>query len=135
MLEELVEFNASALTLAENFWPGPLTLVLNDKGKLPGLITAGTGKAAVRVSADPFVRGLFNVLEGPLTSTSANLSGGENLLEFEYIYDTFNGKVELIVDSGNIPPSKGSTIVDATATPPAILREGDITARKLKEFF
>jgi L-threonylcarbamoyladenylate synthase len=135
MLEELVEFNEAALGLAENFWPGPLTLVLKDKGKLPALITAGTGKAAVRVSANPFVMSLFNELDCPLTSTSANPSGGENLLEFDYIFRTFDGKVELIIDSGNIPPSKGSTIVDATTTPPVILREGDVTSRRLKEFF
>lgn len=135
MLEALVEFNETAIALADNFWPGPLTLVLKDKGKLPGLITAGTGKAAVRVSANPFVISLFNELDGPLTSTSANPSGGENLLGFDYIFRTFDGKVELIIDSGNIPPSKGSTIVDATITPPLILREGDITSRKLKEFF
>ena len=135
MLEEVVEFNETAASLAENFWPGPLTLVLKEKGKLPEVITAGTGKAAVRVSAHPFVIRLFNNLDIPITSTSANPSGGENLLEFHDIHDAFNGKVELIIDSGNIPPSKGSTVVDATTTPPEIIREGDITFRKLKEFF
>ncbi|MCI0481737.1 MAG: Sua5/YciO/YrdC/YwlC family protein, partial [Candidatus Dadabacteria bacterium] len=64
-----------------------------------------------------------------------NLSGGGNMLGFCDIYDTFNGKVELIIDSGNIPPSKGSTVVDVTTTPPEIIREGDITFRELKEFF
>jgi len=135
MLEEVVEFNNPAHLLAEKFWPGPLTLVLKDKGKLPESITAGTGKAAVRVSAHPFVRRLFNELNGPLTSTSANPSGGENLLKFNDIYRTFNGKVELIIDSGNIPPSKGSTVVDVAASPPEILREGDLSINKLKEFF
>lgn len=135
MLEDLVEFNETAAALAENFWPGPLTLVLMEKGRLPALITAGTGKAAVRVSAHPFVIRLFYELDRPVTSTSANLSGGGNLLGFYDIYDTFNGKVELIIDSGNIPPSKGSTVVDVTTTPPEIIREGDITFRKLKEFF
>ena len=135
MLDDLVEFNETAASLAEKFWPGPLTLVLREKGKLPALITAGTGKAAVRVSAHPFVIRLFNELDCPVTSTSANLSGGGNLLEFHEIYDTFSGKVELIIDSGNIPPSKGSTVVDVTTTPPEIIREGDITFRELKEFF
>ncbi|HVY54564.1 MAG TPA: L-threonylcarbamoyladenylate synthase [Thermodesulfobacteriota bacterium] len=135
MLEEVAEFNAAARLLAENFWPGALTLVLKDKGKLPELITAGTGKTAVRVSAHPFVARLFKELDGPLTSTSANPSGGGNLLEFSHIYREFNGRVELIIDSGNIPPSKGSTVVDVTTTPPEILREGDLSISKLKEFF
>jgi len=135
MLEEVAEFNDTAHLLAEKFWPGPLTLVLKDKGRLPKLITAGTGKAAVRVSAHPFVTRLFDLLDGPLTSTSANPSGGDNLLDFIYIYRTFTGHVELIIDSGNIPPSKGSTVVDVTTTPPEILREGDLAISKLKEFF
>lgn len=134
MLAEIVEFNEAASSLAKKFWPGPLTLVLREKGKLPGLITAGTGKAAVRVSANPFVIRLFTLMDDPITSTSANLSGSDNLLEPDYIYETFKGTVELIIDSGNIPPSKGSTVVDATAIPPVIIREGDITLGDLKEF-
>lgn len=134
MLAEYVEFNNTGHLLAEKFWPGPLTLVLKDKGKLPELITAGSGKAAVRVSAHPFVMRLFNILEGPVTSTSANISGARNLLDFNDIYRVFDGKVELIIDSGNIAPSKGSTVVDLTTTPPVILREGDLAVGKLKEF-
>ena len=135
MLEEVAEFNAAARLLAEKFWPGPLTLVLKDKGRLPRLITAGTGKVAVRVSAHPFVARLFDLLEGPLTSTSANPSGSDNLLDFINIYRAFNGHVELIIDSGNIPTSKGSTVVDVTTTPPEILRQGDLAISKLKECF
>jgi L-threonylcarbamoyladenylate synthase len=134
MLEGLAEFNETAASLAEKFWPGPLTLVLTERGNLPELVTAGTGKAAVRVSANTFVAGLFNLIDEPLTSTSANLSSGDNLLDPDNIYQTFNGKVELIIDSGNIPPSKGSTVVDVTTIPPAIIREGDIDISDLKEF-
>lgn len=134
MLAGIAELNDTALTLAENFWPGALTLIVREKGKLPGLITAGTGKVAVRISAHEFVKTLFESVEGPLTSTSANVSGGENLLGFAQIHETFNGKVDLIVDSGNIPPSLGSTVLDTTANPPQILREGDITIDTIKEF-
>ena len=135
MLEEVAEFNDTARTLSKKFWPGALTLVLKDLGRLPKLITAGTGKAAVRVSAHHFVAKLFEELDAPLTSTSANPSGGGNLLDFNQLCDEFIGRVELIIDSGNIPPSKGSTVVDLTTTPPEILREGDLSIAKLKEFF
>jgi L-threonylcarbamoyladenylate synthase len=134
MLQGLVEFNESASLLAEKCWPGPLTLVLTEKGSLPELITACTGKAAVRVSANHFVARLFNFLDEPLTSTSANLSGSDNLLQPDDILKTFDGKVELIIDSGNIPPSKGSTVVDATTVPPVILRQGDLDSDQIKEF-
>lgn len=135
MLAQFAEFNDTAHLLADKFWPGPLTLVLKDTGRIPALVTAGSGKVAVRVSAHPFVLRLFDGLNEPVTSTSANISGGENLLDFDDIYRVFDGKVELIIDSGNIPPSKGSTVVDVTTTPPGILRVGDLGMNKLKELF
>lgn len=134
MLAAIAELNDTASTLAEHFWPGALTLILHDKGKLPGLITAGTGKVAVRISAHDFVKALFEFVDQPITSTSANVSGGDNLVHFTDIHEAFKGKVDLIVDSGNIPPSGGSTIVDVTANPPQILREGDIKEEEIKEF-
>ena len=134
MLERVAEVNDCALSLAKKFWPGALTLVLKEKGRLPALITAGTGKVAVRVSSNKFVKRLFQFIDSPLCSTSANISGEKNLLSFDYIRSTFRNKVDLIVDSGNIPPSKGSTIIDTTVRPPKLIREGDVTARELKEF-
>jgi L-threonylcarbamoyladenylate synthase len=74
------------------------------------------------------------LINAPLTSTSANLSGGENLRDSNRLLEAFNGKVDLIIDSGKIPESRGSTIVDLTLDPPQILREGDINAKMLKEF-
>ncbi len=134
MLDGIAEMNEIAYSIADKFWPGALTLVLKEKGNLPELITSGKGKVAVRISDNNFIKRLFNFIDVPITSTSANLSGEENILDFDYIRDTFKDKVDLIVDSGNLPPSKGSTVVDVTVTPPQIIREGDVTARELKEF-
>ena len=77
---------------------------------------------------------LFDIIDEPLTSTSANLSGDQNLLDSRELFDAFNGKVDLVVDSGKIPESRGSTILDLTLDPPQILREGDIKTDTLKEF-
>jgi len=55
-------------------------------------------------------------------------------LDYRELFETFDGKVDLIVDSGNIPESRGSTIIDLTLDPPQILREGDIKTDILKEF-
>ncbi len=116
------------------FWPGALTIILKVSEELNPIITSGTGKVAVRISAHPFVSRLFEYIDVPLTSTSANLSGAGNILKSSYIYETFRDKVELIIDSGNIPASKGSTIVDLAAGSPRIVREGDLSSRKLKEY-
>ncbi|HSE83776.1 MAG TPA: L-threonylcarbamoyladenylate synthase [Thermodesulfobacteriota bacterium] len=134
MLAEFAEITEQAFVLIDKFLPGPLTLVLKEKKKLPALITAGTGKVAVRISRHPFVRQIFDLISEPLTSTSANISAGESLFSFDEIYKVFKDKVDLVIDSGNLPPSKGSTVVDLTVEPPAVVREGDISKEELKEY-
>ena len=134
MLGSIAAPTSLAERLAGRFWPGALTIILKAAGELDPIITAGTGNVAVRISAHPFVRALFEYIDIPLTSTSANPSGAGNILKSSYIYDTFRDKVELIIDSGNIPASKGSTIVDLAAGSPRIVREGDLSSRKLKEY-
>ena len=123
-----------AAYLSDEYWPGRLTMILEQKTDLPEVITCGSGKIALRISSHPFMLGLFELISEPLTSTSANISGGPNLSDPEELFETFDGKVDLIVDSGKIPASKGSTIVDLTLDPPQILREGDISSKTLKEF-
>ncbi len=134
MLFQFVEITEEASRLVNKFLPGPLTLVLRGKKNLPDVISTGTGKVAVRISKHLFVRRLFDLISEPLTSTSANISGEENLFGFDEIYRTFKDKVNLIIDSGNLPPSKGSTVIDLTVKPPRIVREGDIEGDVLEEF-
>lgn len=134
MMSAYVQVTEVARALAEEFLPGPLTMVLEDKGRLPELISSETGKVAVRVSGNEFVRKLFEYIDFPITSTSANVSGEANLFGKSELIDTFSGLVDLIVDSGNLPPSLGSTIIDLTFDPIRALREGDIGLDKLKEY-
>ncbi len=134
MLSKIAEGSQLASAMAQEYWPGALTIILKQKAMLPDLITCGTGKIALRISAHPFLYSLFDLIEEPLTSTSANISGDSNISDSEELFENFNGKVDLIVDSGKIPESRGSTIVDLTLDPPQVLREGDINSAILKEF-
>jgi len=134
MLSQIAVSGKLASALSKEFWPGRLTLILKQTATLSELITCGTGKIALRISSHPFLQTLFDIIDEPLTSTSANLSGDQNLLDSRELFDAFNGKVDLVVDSGKIPESRGSTIVDLTLDPPQILREGDIKTDSLKEF-
>lgn len=134
MLSGIAESSVLTKPLSDQFWPGALTLIHKLKAELPYLITCGTGKIALRISSHTFMLSLFNLINEPLTSTSANISGDENLTSPKELFDTFEGKVDLIVDSGKIPASRGSTIIDLTLDPPKILREGDINIEVLKEF-
>ncbi len=112
----------------------PLTLILESKVDFPAAIVGENKNIAVRISKNPFVKQLFNYIDEPLTSTSANISGKSNSNDFKDIYKGLINKVDLIVDSGSLPPSLGSTILDLTQTPPKVLREGDLTKDELKEF-
>ena len=135
MFHEVANVTEQASKLIDRFLPGALTLVLNQRIKFPDLITADTGKVAVRISSHPFVKRLFNYISQPLTATSANISGRDNLYDLNDIIDAFRSKVDLIIDSGSLPPSKGSTVVDLTKTPPSIIREGEISRELIEGFF
>lgn len=115
--------------------PLPLTLVLREKkaGAFPPEVSKD-GRTAVRIPGGEFARRLFEILQEPLISSSANISGSENLLSGSEAACVFRGKVELVVDSGNLPPSEGSAIVSLTEKTPEILRDGDLEPEQLKEF-
>ena len=134
MLSQIANKSQLSDLLAQQYWPGKLTILFELTAELPELITCGSGKIALRISSNPFLRDLFELINEPLTSTSANISDGPNISDSEELFETFDGKVDLIVDSGNIPASKGSTIIDLTLDPPQILREGDIDSKTIKEF-
>lgn len=134
MMGDYVFVTQDAKRLVERFMPGALTLVLKDKGRLPQLISASSGKTGVRISNHHFVARLFVEIDVPITSTSANISGEGNLLSTEGLMEVLGDKVDLIVDSGNLPPSKGSTVLDLTTSSPNLIREGDIPFSVIKEF-
>lgn len=135
MLHEVAFVTEQASRLIDRFLPGALTLVLNQKTKLPDLITADTGRVAVRISSHPFVKRLFSYMSKPLTATSANISGRDNLYDIRDIIEAFHSRVDLIIDSGSLHPSKGSTVVDLTQTPPSIIREGEISRELIEGSF
>lgn len=112
----------------------PITIIFHQDTELPEELSAGLKKIGVRISTNEFVKELFSFIDIPLVSTSANISGEENTYSSKEIIDLFNNKVDLIIDSGNLPHSNGSSIIDITTTPPKLLREGDIKKIDLEEF-
>ena len=119
----------------ERMLPLPLTLVLRPKR--PGAFppeTSKNGATAARVSRGEFVRRLFELIDEPLISSSANISGGPGVKDGQDAERVFGGGVELIVDSGNLPPSEGSAIVSLAGEKPEILRSGDLGPEQLGEF-
>ncbi len=130
-------FPPAADALAEAFWPGPLTLVLRGgEGRLPDLLRGPEGGIAVRHTSHPAVARLVELLDHPLTSTSANRPGVAPAAGVEQIAELFpeaaaDGTL-LLLDGGvlgNVPPS---TLVDCTGRVPHLVREGALPRAELR---
>jgi L-threonylcarbamoyladenylate synthase len=132
-----LEWVREARELAAVFWPGALTLILNDPTeRYPAGIRSSTGGVAVRVSPHPLAESVLTRLGGPLVSTSANGPGGLPALSAEEALATAK---ELgaddrlwVLDGGPLSPSESSTIVDCTGSMPVIRRLGAIPLNRLR---
>jgi L-threonylcarbamoyladenylate synthase len=131
-LELLVEkIPPAAGAIMEAFWPGRVTLVFDARDTLPGLLTAQTGKIGVRLPGHPVAAAILRQVKGPVTGTSANLSGRPGCNRLPDMGCQITGQVDLVLDAGTLQGGIGSTVVDVTEEPPRILREGQVTARQI----
>ena len=125
----------SARKLMAAFWPGALTIVFQASKKISPLLTAGSGKIGLRVSSHPGARGILQKLKRPLTATSANLTGAPECTRASEVVKQIGDKIDAIVDLGDTPGTKGSTIIDVTCNPPVILREGAISRKTIEKYY
>ena len=124
----------TAKKLMTAFWPGALTIIFSAADKISPLLTAGSGKIGLRVSSHPGAQGIVQKLKRPLTATSANLSGAPECTRASEVAEQIGDKIDAIIDLGNTPGTKGSTIIDVTCTPPVILREGAISRKIIEKY-
>ena len=116
-----VEASPESLARFSALWPAPLTVVFAVRAPLP--CTAGETSLAVRVPAHAGLRRLL-AATGPLTGTSANVSGESPLSNPDRVEEVFGAAVDFVVDGGESPGGQPSTIVDARVTPPRRIRPG-----------
>ncbi|MBU1338398.1 MAG: threonylcarbamoyl-AMP synthase [Acidobacteria bacterium] len=135
MLETVTAFIPPGFSLlADEFWPGPLTVILDASPDLPKKLLGGGGRVAVRLPDFPWLRELIRTFGFPLTATSANLSGEEDISRPEDVRRIFDGRVDLIVDGGPTPGGRPSTVLDLTVNPPVVRREGAVPVQRLNTF-
>jgi len=123
--------NATAISLMDRFWPGPLTLLFQAREGLSDFITAGTYKVAVRIPGDSFALDLAKLINLPITATSANPSGRSPARDAETVIRYFGEEIDLVIDCGLAPGGMPSTIVDVTGDEIKIMREGVIRKKSL----
>ena len=126
------EVPLSAYKLAKEFWPGPLTMIIKKNDKVPKTITGGLDTVAVRLPANPIARAIIEASGTFIAAPSANLSGRPSPTTGKHVIEDLTGRVDMIVDGGDIEIGLESTIVDLSEDVPMILRPGYVTLEQLK---
>lgn len=121
-----------AFQLAEAFWPGPLTMIVNKNDKVPYETTGGMDTVAVRMPAHPVARALIKESGRMLAAPSANTSGRPSPTCAKHVLEDMDGKIPMIIDGGEVEIGIESTIVDLTEEEPMVLRPGYITVEMLE---
>jgi len=128
-------FDARARKVADQFWPGPLTLVLPRKSDcaISLLCSAGLDSVALRVPQHPVGQALLRACGLPIAAPSANRSGKVSPTTAAHVADSLGNRVAMILDGGPCPIGLESTVLDLTGSQARILRPGGVTREALEE--
>jgi len=119
--------------LAEAYWPGALTLVLDASNRMPLKVTAGTGRVALRWPRSEVVTQLIGEFEGPITGTSANVSGFSSCSSAEQVMKQLGSRLPLVLDAGDTGAALPSTIIELHGENWKVLREGAIPVAEIEK--
>lgn len=122
--------------LAQQFWPGPLTLALPPSTDLPGkvgkLLARATGTIGVRVTDDPLAKAIVQSFSGPIVLSSANLEKKPGASSASAVQQRFVTSVDIWVDAGELAAGVASTIVEVDEDAWKITREGAVPRDKIE---
>ncbi len=121
-----------AYRLAEKFWPGPLTMILQRQSIVPDVVTAGLGTVGIRCPDHPVCREIIRVANTPIAAPSGNTSGRPSPTTAQHMAEDMEGKIAAILDGGPCTVGVESTIIDMTVQPPRLLRPGGVTLEALR---
>lgn len=127
------EVPREAKLLADAFWPGPLTMILNKSDIVPLTTTGGLDTVAVRMPSDEIARALIRAGGGYVAAPSANTSGKPSPTKASHVAEDMAGVIDMIIDGGEVNIGLESTIVDLTGGTPTILRPGYISQEMLQK--
>lgn len=123
----------AAFLLADRFWPGPLTIVLTAREIVPEIVRAGKPTVGLRCPDHPLTLELLRLAGTPLAGPSANPSGLPSPKTAEDVLAYFNGKIHAVVDGGECGLGRESTIIDMTALPYRVLRQGALAETQIDD--
>ncbi len=129
----VTEIPEAAEKLMKAFWPGPLTIIFKKSPLVPDKTSGGLSTVAVRMPVHPVAQAMLLRTELPIAAPSANLSGRPSTTKASHVIEDLFGRVELIIDDGEVPIGMESTIIDVTEEKPVLLRYGYITVPMIEE--
>ena len=133
MAEELAsELSNRFYILARRFWPGPLTIIVPASAKVPLKVTGNTGRLALRQSRSEVANALLKAINGPLISTSANISGHPTCRSGIDVFGMMDGRLDLVVDGGACSGT-GATKVDITEPYWRLIKQGAVEEKEIAE--
>lgn len=121
----------AAYVLAEQFWPGPLTIVLKAKETVPSIVRAGGNTVGLRCPDHPLTLELLEQCRLPLAAPSANVSGRPSPKTAGEVLSYFDGEIDGVIDGGPCGLGRESTIIDLSRTPYRILRQGALPEERI----
>lgn len=122
-----------ARRIADAFWPGPLTMIFRKSEEVPLGTTGGLDTVAVRMPDHKIAREIIKAGGGYIAAPSANTSGCPSPTSARHVEEDLAGRIDMIVDGGDVDIGVESTILDMTVTPPMILRPGAVTREMLED--
>lgn len=133
-LDDIVSvFPDRARALADRFWPGPLTMVLEKTDRVAQSVSAGLDTVAVRMPSNSTARSIIRESGLPLAAPSANLSGSPSPTSARHVLADLDGRIDAVVISGQSEVGVESTVVSLATDPPRLLRPGRVTAEELRK--
>ncbi len=128
-----VDIPDMAVELANNFWPGPITLLLKKHPSIPDTITSGKDTVAVRIPNHPLAQSLLLHLDYPIAAPSANPFGSISPTCAQHVFDYFENDIPCILDGGICDKGIESTIIGFNNNEPVIFRKGSISIEDIEK--
>ena len=134
MVEQFAETNPLFYLLSNYFWPGPLTMILNQKknNNISELATSNLSSVAVRLPDNKIFQNIIEKFNNPIAAPSANISGNISPTNPYHVYEDFGEEIKLIIDGGQSEKGVESTVIDIRSQDIIILRHGPITQKMLE---
>jgi len=126
-------FCETARRLAEQFWPGPLTLVLPKTDAVPDLVTSGLPGVGIRIPQHPVAQLLLAEVGSPVAAPSANPFGGVSPTTAQHVMQGLNGRIDAILDGGPCAVGLESTVISLMDEKPVVLRLGGLPLEAIEE--